>query len=156
MPARQGPCHEQLVSNSRRVKGASSRIPWNGGVEKKTTSGQALYLPVRQASQDGLEQGTPASIATRSPVESFLNQDTKQKFGPDRRTNFPLSHPFANLDDFTSRLVSRSALKSASGGAPGSRIKYHFIGDHHGVPNPPMLPEMNITPATHQPPHQRP
>jgi len=44
-------------------------IPWKGGVEKKTTSGHALYLPVRHSSQAGWEQGTPASIATRSPSQ---------------------------------------------------------------------------------------
>ena len=33
----------------------------------------ALYLPTRQKSQEGLEQGTPASMATRSPIiESSL------------------------------------------------------------------------------------
>jgi len=45
-------------------------LPWKGGVEKNTTSGQALYLPVRQALQAGCEQGTPASMATRSPAIS--------------------------------------------------------------------------------------
>lgn len=44
-------------------------LPWKGGVEKKTISGHALYLPVRHESQAGWEQGTPASIATRSPSQ---------------------------------------------------------------------------------------
>lgn len=37
-------------------------------MEKNTTSGHALYWPVRHASHVGFEQGTPHSMATRSPL----------------------------------------------------------------------------------------
>ena len=37
-------------------------------MEKKTTSGQALYMPDRQKLHAGCEHGTPASMATRSPT----------------------------------------------------------------------------------------
>jgi len=52
-------------------------IPWYGGVEKNTTSGHALYLPVRQGSQAGCEHGTPASIATLSPFGVGSGRDQR-------------------------------------------------------------------------------
>jgi hypothetical protein len=81
---------------------------------------------VRQKSQVGFEQGTPHSIATRSPIvhqhKSFLRRNAL--------TQLETSHSVSDLQDDSGTFVAQSIV----------------AGNDHGSYTT-MFPEMNIGPA---------
>ena len=67
-------------------------------------------------------------------------------------TCFPLIYTFAYFYDFAGRFMSRATLQVEATSDNNHSInnlkgRSDFIGNHHRVANPPMLPEVNIAPA---------
>src|ERR1700722_18008301 len=126
------------------------RTWWNGfvlwicGVRRYI---QLLYRPDRQASQDGFEQGIPASMATRSPeqAENFLvdsngcNDLESYQLSIGSRLRRPRRlHQQTRVPHRTEILI-RLVFRVGMGGTE----EMHLVCDYH-LSNPAMLPKVYI------------